>query len=52
MTAGHRTRKRTLRREGLGLEDVAGETLWLEPGEKGYTPFSTEDLGRLLEDPS
>ena len=52
MTAGHRTRKRTLRREGLGLEDVAGETLWLEPGERGYTPFSTEDLGRLLEDPS
>jgi putative long chain acyl-CoA synthase len=49
MTAGHRTRKRALRREGLGLEDVAGQTLWLAPGQKGYIPLSTEDLGRLLE---
>jgi len=52
MTAGHRTRKRALRREGLGLEDVAGETLWLAPGEKGYVPLSTTDLGLLLEDQS
>lgn len=49
MTAGHRTRKRTLRREGLGLDDVAGETLWLEPGEEGYTTLSRADLDRLLE---
>jgi putative long chain acyl-CoA synthase len=49
MTAGHRTRKRALRREGLGLEDGAGETLWLAPGEKGYVPLSTKDLGLLLE---
>jgi len=48
MTAGHRTRKRALRREGLGLEDAAGETLWLAPGEDGYTPLSTDDLDRLL----
>lgn len=49
MTAGHRTRKRALRREGLGLEEVAGETLWLAPGEKGYVPLSTKDLDRLVE---
>jgi putative long chain acyl-CoA synthase len=49
MTAGHRTRKRALRHEGLGLEDVAGETLWLAPDEEGYVPLSREDLGRLLE---
>jgi putative long chain acyl-CoA synthase len=52
LTAGHRTRKRALRREGFGLEDVAGETLWLAPGEKGYVPLSTTDLGLLLEDQS
>jgi len=49
MTAGHRTRKRALRREGLGLEEVAGETLWLAPGEKGYMPLSTKDLDLLVE---
>jgi putative long chain acyl-CoA synthase len=51
MTAGHRTRKRALRREGLGLEDGACEMLWLAPEEEGYAPFSTstEDLARLLE---
>jgi len=48
-TAGHRTRKRALRREGLGLEAVAGETLWLDPGEGGYVPLSTADLTRLVE---
>jgi len=52
MTAGHRTRKRTLRSEGLGLEDVAGETLWLAPGEEGYAPLSKEDLERLFENRS
>jgi putative long chain acyl-CoA synthase len=52
MTAGHRTRKRALRREGLGLEDVAGETLWLAAGEEGYTPLSTKDLGELLAEQS
>jgi putative long chain acyl-CoA synthase len=52
MTAGHRTRKRALRREGLGLEDAAGETLWLAAGEEGYIPLSTKDLGQLLAEQS
>ncbi len=49
MTAGHRTRKRALRREGLGLDDAAGETWWLAPDEEGYVPLSNDDLDRLLE---
>ncbi|MBW2388177.1 MAG: hypothetical protein JRG89_07035 [Deltaproteobacteria bacterium] len=49
MTAGHRTRKRTLRSEGLGLENEGGESLWLAPGQEGYVPLSSDDLGRLLE---
>ncbi len=48
MTAGHRTRKRALRREGLGLDDAAGETWWLAPDEEGYVPLSSDDLDRLL----
>jgi putative long chain acyl-CoA synthase len=52
MTAGHRTRKRALRREGLGLEDAAGQTLWLAPGEDGYVPLSTKDLDSLLDEQS
>jgi hypothetical protein len=50
MTAGHRTRKSALRRENLGLEDVAGETLWLAPDEEGYVPLSTGDISRLFDD--
>jgi putative long chain acyl-CoA synthase len=49
MTAGHRSRKRELRREGFGLEDAAGETWWLAPGEEGYVPLSKNDLDRLRE---
>jgi hypothetical protein len=52
MTAGHRTRKRALRCEGLGLEDAAGQTLWLAPGEDGYVPLSTKDLDSLLDEQS
>jgi putative long chain acyl-CoA synthase len=46
-TAGHRTRKRVLRAEGLGLDAGAGETLWLAPDEEGYVPLATEHLARL-----
>jgi putative long chain acyl-CoA synthase len=49
MTGGHRTRKRTLRREGLGLENAAGQTLWLAPGEPGYVPLSSDDVAKLGE---
>jgi putative long chain acyl-CoA synthase len=49
MTAGYMTRKRTLRDQGLGLHEAAGETLWLAPGEEDYLPLSLEDLSRLSE---
>lgn len=48
MTAGHRTRKRALRRQGLGLDDSRGETLWLAPGEDGYVPLSPDLVSELV----
>ena len=48
MTAGHRPRKHALRREGLGLEEAGGETLWRAPGAAGYVPLSRQDLPDLL----
>jgi putative long chain acyl-CoA synthase len=44
MTAGHRTRKRALRRDALGLEEASGETLWLAAEERGYVPLTSADL--------
>jgi len=49
LTGGHRTRKRTLRREQLGLGDAGGETLWLAPDEEAYVPLTADDLDRLRE---
>jgi putative long chain acyl-CoA synthase len=47
LTAGHRTRKRTLRQDALTLE--AGEqTFWLAPGEDGYVPLSPDNLDQLI----
>lgn len=47
LTAGHRTRKRALRRIGLDedaavAEGLKGEAHWLAPGEEGYVPFDRE----------
>jgi putative long chain acyl-CoA synthase len=47
VTAGHRTRKRALRSAGLGLEEASGETLWLEPKQDRYVPFSSDALAAL-----
>ena len=46
-TAGHRTRKRALRRVGYDEERAAdeglkGEVYWLAPGEDRYVPFERE----------
>ncbi len=46
-TAGHRTRKRALRRIGFDddaavAEGLKGEAHWLAPGESGYVPFERE----------
>ncbi len=49
LTGGHRTRKRALRRQELGLGDASGQTLWLAPGEPGYVPLAGDDLERLRE---
>ena len=49
MTAGHRTKKRSLRLEGLGLDDAPGQILWLAPNEEGYVPLSNEDFPLLTE---
>lgn len=50
LTAGHRLRKRSLRRAGLGLDEAGGETWWLAPGAAGYVPLeSAEILRRALE---
>ncbi len=46
-TGGHRTRKRSLRAEGLGLRQAGGEVLWLAPEETSYLPLTTKDLPRL-----
>ncbi len=52
-TAGHRTRKRALRRVGFD-EDAAtaegqkGEMYWLAPGEAGYVPFEREAFERMV----
>jgi putative long chain acyl-CoA synthase len=48
LTAGQRIRRSALRREGLGLESGAGETLWLAPDADAYVPFGREDLPGLL----
>ena len=48
-TAGHRTRKRSLRIEALGLGAPHGETLWLAPGRDAYVPLASDDLGALTE---
>jgi putative long chain acyl-CoA synthase len=48
-TGGHRTRKRALRRELLGLGEASGQTLWLAPDEPGYVALSSEDQSRLGE---
>ena len=42
MTAGYRTRKRSLRQAGLGLAESAGETLYLAPNEDGYVTLESE----------
>jgi putative long chain acyl-CoA synthase len=47
MTAGHRTRKRVLREDGLGLEGGSGQTLWLAPTEAGYVPLEVGDTESL-----
>ena len=42
MTAGYRTRKRTLRQAALGLKEGAGEALYLAPNENGYITLEKE----------
>lgn len=59
MTAGHRVRKRALRRDGLGFDidadtntegaEADGQTLWLAPDEEGYVPLSPQNLGQLID---
>lgn len=48
LTAGHRTRKRQLRAEGLGLSSHSGESFWLAPGRDGYEPFEAVDQDALI----
>ena len=47
MTAGQRTRKRSLREAGLFGD--RGDTLWLAPGERGYVPLKPDDVALLHE---
>ena len=44
MTAGHRTRKRSLREQGLFAE---GDTLWLAPDAPSYVPLERSEEDRL-----
>lgn len=50
LTAGHRTRKRKLRREGLGLGRQSLETLWLAPEQAGYVPLDASSTASDLID--